>query len=243
MRWLQSAYTIRLNNRHQMVGHVLSGRYQAPVVDGSGNGYLRTACDYVHLKPVRAKLLAPDDRLRAYPWSGFGWYLAARKHRPGWLRVNRLLGEHGISRDTPESRQGFERRMEKRRWEEVDPEALKRLRRAWCLGSEGFRKEQLERMESKLGECHAGELRRASAEAKAERLVGEELARRHWTADDLRTRRRSDPRKLAIGVRLRRETTLTIKAIAARLHLGTGNTARVNLHRLMAERDGQAKSA
>ncbi len=30
------------------------------LVEGSGSGYLRTACDYVHLNPVRAKLLAPD---------------------------------------------------------------------------------------------------------------------------------------------------------------------------------------
>jgi REP element-mobilizing transposase RayT len=69
MAWLQSTYTIRLNNRHQLTGHVLSGRYKAQLVEGSGNGYLRTACDYVHLNPIRAKLLAPEDRLLAYPWS------------------------------------------------------------------------------------------------------------------------------------------------------------------------------
>jgi putative transposase len=75
MAWLQSTYTIRLNNRHKLTGHVLSGRYQAQWVDGSGNGYLRAACDYVHLNPVRAKLLAPEDRLPGYQRSiqaGFG---------------------------------------------------------------------------------------------------------------------------------------------------------------------------
>jgi hypothetical protein len=34
-----------LNHRHQLFGHVLSGRYKSQVVEGSGNGYLRTACD------------------------------------------------------------------------------------------------------------------------------------------------------------------------------------------------------
>src|SRR3974377_1035117 len=48
MAWLQSTYTIRLNHRHQLVGHGLSGRYKAQLVEGSGNGYLRTGCDYVH---------------------------------------------------------------------------------------------------------------------------------------------------------------------------------------------------
>ena len=40
MAWLQTTYTIRLNNRHNLSGHVLSGRYKAQLVEGSGNGYL-----------------------------------------------------------------------------------------------------------------------------------------------------------------------------------------------------------
>ena len=71
MAWLQSTYTIRLNHRHKLFGHVFSGRYKAQLVEGSGNGYLRTACDYVHLNPVRAGLLARGERLLAYPWSSF----------------------------------------------------------------------------------------------------------------------------------------------------------------------------
>ena len=58
-----------LNNRHRLVGHVLDGRYRAQLAEGSGNGCLRAACDYVHLNPVRAKLLAPEERLPAHPWS------------------------------------------------------------------------------------------------------------------------------------------------------------------------------
>ncbi|MCX6916988.1 MAG: transposase, partial [Verrucomicrobia bacterium] len=54
MRWLLSAYTIRLNHRQKLFGHVFSGRYKALIVEGSGSGYLKTACDYVHLNPVRA---------------------------------------------------------------------------------------------------------------------------------------------------------------------------------------------
>jgi len=56
---------------------VFSGRYKALVVEGSGSGYLKTVCDYVHLNPVRAHLLRPEERLLSYPWSSFGWYLAA----------------------------------------------------------------------------------------------------------------------------------------------------------------------
>ena len=58
MAWMQSTCTIRLNHRHPLFGHVLSGRYKAQLVEGSGNGYLRTACDYAHgvaVPPVRAR--------------------------------------------------------------------------------------------------------------------------------------------------------------------------------------------
>ena len=50
------------------------------------------------------------------------------------------------------------------------------------------------------------------------------------TEGDLKRRRKNDPDKLEIGARLRRETTLTIKAIAARVGLGTSKAANVNLH-------------
>ena len=233
MQWLQSTYTIRLNNRHTLAGHVLSGRYKAQLVEGSGSGYLRTACDYVHLNPIRAKLLAGEDRLLSYPWSSFPWYLAAPQHRPAWLRVDRLLGEHGIQQDTPMSRQEFERRMERRRLEEVDPEALETFRGDWCLGAEEFRKECLKRMEDKVSDNHPGSARLETATAKAERLIAHELLRLNWTGEDLIRRPKSDPMKLALAARLRRETTLSIKQIAGRLNLGKPKGAKSNLHKWM----------
>ena len=237
MAWLQSTYTIRLNHRNKLFGHVFSGRYKAQVVDGSGDGYLRTACDYVHLNPVRARLLKPDDRLVAYPWSSLVWYLAAAAHRPDWIRVDRLLGEHGLRGDTAATRAEFERRMESRRAAEAKEEeaGLKALRRGWCLGGEAFKKQMLEKMEGQLGDYHSGMLRRETAEAKAERIVNAELKRMAWTEADLAIRRKSDPGKLAIAARLRQETTLPLKRIAARVQLGTSKSANARLHEWMGK--------
>ena len=47
---------------------------------------------------------------------------------------------------------------------------------------------------------------------------------------DLFTRRKNDPAKLEIAARLRRETTLPLKATAARVQLGTSKTANAKLH-------------
>ena len=231
MAWLQGTYTIRLNHRHKLIGHVLSGRYKAQLVEGSGNGYLRTACDYVHLNPVRAGLLKPEERLLAYPWSSFGYYLAAPAHRPGWLRVDRLLGEHGLQQDGSAARQEFERRMEAQRLEAGDEESLKALRRGWCLGSREFKQQQLEAVEGQVGQHHFGELRLEAAQAKAERIITEELGRLGWQQAELASRRKHDPAKLEIAARLRRETTLSVKQIATRLHLGTPKSASVRLLR------------
>jgi hypothetical protein len=40
------------------------------------------------------------------------------------------------------------------------------------FGKRGIQKELLEQMEGRLGEHHAGQLRRESAEAKAEQIIG-----------------------------------------------------------------------
>ena len=88
---------------------------------------------------------------------------------------------------------------------------------------------------------HAGALRRESAEAKAERIIAGELKRLGWKQGELARRHKSDPAKIALAARLRRETTLTIKAIAARLHLGSWKSAatRLQQHKGKAKRDGQ----
>ena len=47
MKWLLGTYTQRFNSRHKLRGHLFAGRYKALPVEGSGTGYLKSACDYV----------------------------------------------------------------------------------------------------------------------------------------------------------------------------------------------------
>ena len=82
MKWFLGTYTGRFNRRHKLFGHLFSGRYKALIVDGSGSGYLKTVCDYVHLNPARAKLLRPEQPLRAYRWSSWPEYLKKPRQRP-----------------------------------------------------------------------------------------------------------------------------------------------------------------
>jgi len=219
MKWFLGTYTSRFNRRHKLFGHLFSGRYKALVVDGSGKGYLRTVCDYVHLNPVRAKLLTAEQPLRAFPWSSYCDYLKKPGQRPGWLRVGRLFGEMRIAQDSAPGRKQFELRMEQRRREELGRQ-WKAIRRGWCFGEEAFRQELLAQMDGQMGEHHYGMERWESAEEKAARIVREELAKAGWAEEDLASRAKGDPMKVAVAARLRQETTVTLKWISERLHMG-----------------------
>jgi len=107
MKWLLGIYTSRYNRRHKEFGHLFSGRYKALIVDGSGKRYLKTVCDYVHLNPARAKVLKPGQALSAFAWSSYPQYLGASSRRPKWLRVDRLLGEWGIPKDSEAGRRAL----------------------------------------------------------------------------------------------------------------------------------------
>ena len=224
MKWFLGTYTSRFNRRHKLFGHLFSGRYKSLIVDGSGNGYLHTVCDYVHLNPVRAKLLRLEQRLRAYRWSSYGEYLKRPNQRPKWLRVDRLLGEMRIPKDSAAGRKWFERVMEARRQSE-DPEQWKGLRRGWCFGEESFRAELLEQMSGQIRTQHAGSERQETAVAKAERLLSEEMEQRGWKEEELKRRRKADREKLEVAERLRSETTMTWSWIASHLQMGTAGYA------------------
>src|SRR5208283_3746606 len=177
-----------------------------------------------------AKLLGSGSRLLEYPWSSFGAYLTEPRHRPKWLQVERLLGEHGIARDTASGRREFERRMETRRVGEGDPDQWKGMRRGWFLGGEPFKRGLLERLREQLGPNHSGEMREQAERARAEGIIAAALKQMRWKETDLCRRAKNDAGKMALAARLRRETTLTIEQIADRLRMGSRKSVAPKLH-------------
>ena len=220
MKWFLGTYTSRFNRRHKLFGHLFSGRYKALVVDGSGNGYLKTVCDYVHLNPARAKLLTPAQALRAYRWSSWPEYLQPPGKRWPWLRVNRLLGEYRIPQDSTAGRRELE----------ADAD-YKAIRRGWCLGEKAFRQELLAQMTARLGAEHYGAERWETEVAKAERMVLAELKRRQWGETELAARAKGDKLKVKLAARLRAETLVTVKWIAERLQMGSAGYVNNRLYR------------
>ena len=70
MQSMLTRYSRHFNDRYRRKGHVFQGRYRAIVCEREA--YLAELVRYIHLNPVRAKLVAkPDD----WPWSGHRAYL------------------------------------------------------------------------------------------------------------------------------------------------------------------------
>ena len=219
MHWLLGTYTQSFNRRHRQWGHLFGGRYKAQVIDERSEGYLAQACNYVHLNPKRAGLMKSGARLESYPWSSYPAYLRPAL-RGEWLRVDRLLGEHGLQRDTAASQREFARRMEA-----IDPIEASRehdaLRRGWKMGGEDF----VDWLADKLTGPGTGKTRvrdeREVDEILAERLVKDCLRTVGWSVAELEGSAKGDPLKVEMAKQLRAQTPMTRQWIAQRLRMGS----------------------
>lgn len=178
MRWFQTTWTMRFNARHRLSGHLFQGRYKSVVVDAQESRYFAVLSDYIHLNPVRARMVGLDRRLFDFPWSSYPLY-AAKKGRPPWFEPQAVLGELGLA-DTATGRRAYAERMRDRAVAELSGGAespeLAEVRRGWCLGGAGFRERMLGLVDA-VGERLPG-VRASRMEAAAQRDHGMNEARR-----------------------------------------------------------------
>lgn len=86
MQNLSFRYTRWINQKQNRIGHLFQGRYKAIMVDR--DAYLLELVRYIHLNPVRAKLVRQPQN---YPWSGHRAYL--RQEALAWLTTDWVLGQ------------------------------------------------------------------------------------------------------------------------------------------------------
>ena len=94
------------------------------------------------------------------------------------------------------------------------------VRRGWHLGSEEFAKELIAAAVGRVGRSHYSRRRRETEQEKAEGIVREEHRRAGRQESDLPTQPKGARPKAAAALRLRKETTLTLRWIADRLGMG-----------------------
>ena len=236
MKWLQGAYAQRFNLRHGLRGHVFQGRYKALLIDGEEAGHFLQASSYIHLNPVRAGLVKPNQPLKIYPWSSFPSYVASPGKRMEGVYVDRVFGELGHQKDSRVARQKYERYMEDLvgKCREVEgkrelEEKWKPLRRGWYMGDETFLSRMLELMgknlEGKMRESYLGDELRDHDEGEALKMLKRGLEVLGIKESDLKDKAKGAFEKQVLAWWLRKKTVVSRKWISERL--GMGDLSRV----------------
>jgi putative transposase len=91
MRCLLTGYAGAVNRRHKRGGHLFQNRYTSIVVEEAA--YLLELVRYLHLNPVRAKVLPDPRALERFPWTGHS-ALVGKVHRP-WQDTATILAQFG----------------------------------------------------------------------------------------------------------------------------------------------------
>jgi REP element-mobilizing transposase RayT len=252
MSWLQNTLTRRSNVRHRQWGRVFGDRYKAVVVQGEDAYHYQTLMDYIHLNPVRARIIRAREgqSLLDYPWSSIaGGYALPAKRRVSWLDAASGLQAFNLP-DTTAGRRRMVERLDQRALSEtikscgVPPlpaEADARgshLRRGWYWGSQAFG-EALRKLAQAAVTTRQPKSRgyrsnphvRAHGEQQAEEWLSAGLQAAEMTAEDLHSLKGSDPRKLLLADLLWRRTTVSQEWLAQRLAMRSAANVSQQLRR------------
>lgn len=190
MRHLNGVYTLRWNRQHKTDGPLFRGRFKAILIEKED--YLAEVIRYVHLNPVRARVVRDPEE---HPWTSHRGYLARKNPWP-WLRREEIL--RNFSRKGKQAQRLYRQYMEA-----APPKSIQELyggrKLPAVLGGKRFM-EKVRRMLPRKDEeiPEAKELRGAVPLEEILRAVGREFA---VAPESLKRRRRGDenvPRNVAL---------------------------------------------
>jgi putative transposase len=87
MRKLLTGYVINFNRRHKRFGHLFQNRYKSIVCEE--DPYLLELTRYIHLNPLRKRLVPGMEELRKYPWTGHSALMGEIKR--DWQDMDTIL--------------------------------------------------------------------------------------------------------------------------------------------------------
>jgi len=98
MRRLLTGYAVSFNRRHRRHGHLFQNRYRSILCQE--DPYLLELVRYIHLNPIRARLVSDLKKLDKYPYCGHSVLMGKKKH--DWQDTEYILklydSKHSISR-------------------------------------------------------------------------------------------------------------------------------------------------
>jgi REP element-mobilizing transposase RayT len=91
MRRLLTGHAVNYNLRHRRHGHLFQNRYKSIVCDG--DSYFTELVRYIHLNPLRVKLVRDIKALEKYPYCGHGAILGKVSY--DWQDCHSVLAQFG----------------------------------------------------------------------------------------------------------------------------------------------------
>lgn len=219
MQWLQSTFANKFNRLRSVNGHLFQGRFKSLIVDK--DEYLGPLLHYIHLNPVRAKLLEMGD-LPKYRWSSL-WYLSNKRKRPDCLNISSCLYYAGDLADTARGRGKYFEYLD---WlstedDQQSRQKFKEMCRGWALGAKDFKKELLIRYtgDSPKSYWEGGDLREAN-KIHWENLTERCLKALGKTSKDVDSDKKSALWKVGIAYYMKQHTSVSNVWLSNYMNMG-----------------------
>ncbi len=230
MHWLQGTMAVRFNRFRAEQGHLFQGRYKAMPIEDSAA--LAQVVDYIHLNPVRAKVVEARW-LPNYRWSSVAALL--KGPRPAQLCAGVWLQQRGGWCDDAAGIRSYvsylvEVARDEASWEQ---KGVVGLSKGWAIGTHGWRRALAkEYTQASLARGLATADRLALRHDTWEQALAQGLQALGRSESELVSRPRKQAWKLELAQQIRQTCGARIRWLAERLHLGKPETLRGYLHRL-----------
>jgi len=199
MQYINTAYTVYFNRKYKKNGHLFQGRYKSIVVDK--DNYLLELTRYIHLNPVRAKIV---ERPEGYLWSSYHGYM--KKKGDGVIdrkEVNKYL-----DMDIDKYREFVLDGIGK------ESDVFKNIYAGFILGSTRFIKDKLRDLREKVESREFSYRRELNNQVSANEIVEVVAGRYEKEVEELYKARKKqlEAKKVAIYI-LKRNTAMTNEEI------------------------------
>jgi len=253
MRKLLTWYAQYYNRRHRRTGHLFENRYKSILCEEET--YLLALVRYIHLNPIRAKVVKSMEELDRYPWSGHQMIVGKTDYP--WMGRAYVLSQFGGTKR--KSIQAYRRFVEEEVGKGRNPAlmggGLIRSHGGWSQvlalrrkGETGSSDERIlgggDFVDRILREVEERQLRQMKFRMRDSRSIGdiiqEECRRRKVSADELRRggrRSRVSEARAAIAFRSKEELGISGAEIARYLGVNTSsiNRALARMDAFLAE--------
>lgn len=229
MQYIGTSYATYYNVKRKKYGHLFQGRYKSIIIDK--DSYLLELTRYIHLNPVRAKIVSEPQK---YKWSSYNGYL--RKQGDGYIDKQEIAKYVTFK---PEQYKQFVIEGIK---SNINP--FKNIYAGFILGSTKFIKEKIAILKNEVETKEFSYKKAMLSNVTIEQIL-DAISKKYKVNPDTLCKIRNKPsfeKKLAIYL-AKRYTNLTNREIGNIFIIGSTAAIKAarSIERLMAENKGVKK--